>query len=214
MTLPGDALLSVRRREWVSLSGDEIRSIESIWAEAFPPTERGPHDTVSRRESTWLWTAHLNDDLVGFATGLALPTSGAAYLEYLAVSAATRGSGVGAALLGAIAEDVRGEARGIVLEVEDPVRTPGQDPMLARRVGFYARWGARPVRWLDGYSMPDLAGPDGLVPMVLLWRGDEELDADGVTRVLTDLYEGYYASVAPDGHLEAMLRRVTPSADD
>ncbi|MEJ2853144.1 MULTISPECIES: GNAT family N-acetyltransferase [unclassified Saccharothrix] len=204
----------MRRREWASLSGDESRSIESIWAEAFPPTERGAHDTVSRRAGTWLWTAHLDGDLVGFATGLALPTSGAAYLEYLAVSSATRGLGVGAALLDVIAEDVRDDVRGIVLEVEDPVRTPGQDPLLARRVAFYERWGARPVRWLDGYSIPDPTDPGGVVPMVLLWRGDEELDPDGVARVLTDLYEGYYAGVAPAGHLEAMLRRVSTGADD
>ncbi|MFI9815545.1 GNAT family N-acetyltransferase [Saccharothrix variisporea] len=208
MTLLGDALLSVRRRDWASVSGDEGRSIESIWAEAFPPAERGTHDTVSRRNSTWLWTADLDGELVGFATALALPTSGAAYLEYLAVSSSTRGLGVGAALLDVIAEDVRDDVRGIVLEVEDPVRTPGRDPLLARRVGFYARWGAWPVGLLDGYSMPDLASPGELVPMVLLWRGDEELDADGVARVLADLYEGYYAGLAPDGHLDAMLRRV------
>ena len=101
--------------------------------------------------------------------------------------------------------------RGVVLEVEDPIRTPGRDPLLARRVAFYERWGARRVASLPEYSMPDLANPGGLVPMVVLWRGIRDnpvLDRDGVVRVLTDLYHGYYAHAAPEGHLQEMLDRM------
>lgn len=204
---------SVRRGDWRTVSPAERRRIEVIWEEAFPPAERSTHDTVSRRNSTWLWTAHSADGrLIGFATALRLVGAGAAYLEYLAVSPAERGSGTGAAMLAAIADDLRSEpsVRGIVLEVEDPVRTPGRDPLLARRVAFYERWGARRVTSLTDYSMPDLANPGGLVPMVVLWRGIRDnpvLDPDGVVRVLTDLYHGYYAHAASDGHLQDMLDR-------
>ncbi|MFJ5991349.1 GNAT family N-acetyltransferase [Lentzea sp. NPDC092896] len=195
----------------------DYRQIKLMWEEAFPPGERSAHDTVSRRDSTWLWTAHSADGhLIGFATALRLPSSGAAYLEYLAVSPSTRGTGTGAAMLSAIATDLQAEraVNGIVLEVEDPLRTPGRDPLLARRVAFYERWGARPVPSLNDYFMPDQANPGGLVPMTLLWRGirDESmLTPDGVARVLTDLYRGYYAHAASEDHLENMLERVTPA---
>ncbi|MFE9749368.1 GNAT family N-acetyltransferase [Saccharothrix saharensis] len=210
----GPDLPTVRRREWRTLSPADRRQVEVIWEEAFPPAERSEHDSVSRRNSTWLWTAHSSDDrLTGFATALSLPRSRAAYLEYLAVLPSERGSGTGAALLAAIVDDLEAESsvRGIVLEVEDPIRTPGRDPLLARRVAFYERWGARRVASLDDYSMPDLANPGGLVPMVVLWRGIRDnpvLDRDGVVRVLTDLYHGYYAHAAAEGHLQEMLNRM------
>lgn len=206
---------SIRRRDWQSVPQVDYQRIVSIWEEAFPPEERGAHDTVSQRNSTWLWTAHSPDgNLTGFATVLRLPTSEAAYLEYLAVSPSTRGTGTGAALLSSIATDLQEErsVHGVVLEVEDPLRTPGGDPLLARRMAFYARWGALPVPSLNDYFMPDLANPGGLVPMTLLWRGlrdDSMLAPDGVARVLTDLYHGYYAHVASKDHLEDMLERIT-----
>ncbi|TQM78590.1 acetyltransferase (GNAT) family protein [Saccharothrix saharensis] len=205
---------TVRRREWRTLSPADLRQIEAIWEESFPAAERGEHDSVSRRDSTWLWTADSPDGrLTGFATALALTGSGAAYLEYLAVLPSERGSGTGAALLAAIVDDLRAESpvRGIVLEVEDPIRTPGCDPMPARRVAFYERWGARRVASLPEYSMPDLANPGGLVPMVVLWRGLRDnpvLDRDGVVRVLIDLYHGYYAHAASEGHLQEVLDRM------
>ncbi|GGM88776.1 hypothetical protein GCM10011609_26970 [Lentzea pudingi] len=173
---------------------------------------------MSQRNSTWLWTAHSPEgNLIGFATALLLPTSEAAYLEYLAVSPSARGTGTGAALLSSIGTDLQEErsAHGVVLEVEDPLRTAGRDPLLARRMAFYARWGALPVPSLNDYFMPDLANPGGLVPMTLLWRGirdDSMLTPDGVARVLTDLYHGYYAHAASKDHLEDMLERITPAA--
>ncbi|ATE55897.1 GNAT family N-acetyltransferase [Actinosynnema pretiosum] len=201
----------VRRREWAGLGEGEVRRVEAVWGEAFPPSERGERDSVATRSSDFLWTAHLGDELVGFATALRLPQSGAVYLEYLAVSASSRGSGTGGALLAAVAEDVLGDpaVAGIVLEVEDPARTPGELP--ARRIGFYERWGARVVTAISGYEMPDLAEPGQRVPMVLLWRGgvaQPVLEADGVELVLRDLYLGYYAHAAESGHLAEMVGRL------
>lgn len=213
------ARLSIRRRTWPDVSPEDRDRIGQIREEAFPPAERGAHDTVARRDSPWLWTAHSADDgLIGFATALSLPTAGAAYLEYLAVRSSERGSGAGAALLAAVADDLRAEpsVRGIALEVEDPARTPPDDPLPARRLAFYERWGARPVTSLHDYSMPDLAHPGGLVPMLLLWRGvgdDTAPTPDDVARVLTDLYRRYYADVAAEGHLEEMLKRIRPAGD-
>ncbi|MGW4116264.1 GNAT family N-acetyltransferase [Actinosynnema sp. NPDC004786] len=213
----GPARLSIRRRAWPDVPPGDRDRIDAIREEAFPPTERGAHDTVARRDGPWLWTAHSVDDrLIGFATALSLPTARAAYLEYLAVLSSARGSGAGAALLAAVADDLRAEpaVRGIALEVEDPARAPGHDPLPARRLAFYERWGARPVTSLRDYSMPDLAHPGGLVPMLLLWRGvrdDTAPGPDDVARVLTDLYRGYYADVAAEGHLEEMLKRIRPA---
>ncbi|MET8763372.1 GNAT family N-acetyltransferase [Lentzea sp. NPDC004782] len=208
-------LPSIRRRDWRSVPQVDYRRIKSIWEEAFPPGERSAHDTVSRRNSTWLWTAHSADGhLIGFATALHLPSAEAAYLEYLAVLPSARGAGTGTAMLSSVATQLRAErsVHGVVLEVEDPLRTPGRDPLLARRVAFYERWGARPVTSLNNYFMPDLVNPGGLVPMTLLWRGIRDnsvLAPDGVVRVLTDLYHGYYAHAAPEGHLKDMLGRIT-----
>ncbi|HEX6344436.1 GNAT family N-acetyltransferase [Umezawaea sp.] len=206
---------SVRRQGWDTVPESDLQRIRAIWREAFPPSERGPHDTVSRRDSTWLWIARAADGtVVGFATALLLTRSATAYLEYLAVAPSTRGGGAGAAVLEAVAADLRAEGavRGVVLEVEDPARTP-DDPLPARRLAFYARWGAHPLGLLRDYSAPDLATPGGRVPMLVLWKGitdRAEPDADGVARLLTDLYRGYYASAAPEGHLDEVLGRISP----
>jgi hypothetical protein len=156
----------------------------------------------------------MDDEVIGFATALLLGTARAAYLEYLAVDTTRRGRGTGAAMLASILRDLRSEGavRGIVLEVEDPARTPGNDPLLGRRVAFYERWGAKPVRIISGYSMPDLSNPGDRVPMLILWRGiadDDEPGRPELTRILTDLYNGYYAHAAPEGHLEEMVGRIT-----
>ncbi|HKS47814.1 MAG TPA: GNAT family N-acetyltransferase [Amycolatopsis sp.] len=206
--------LSVQRESWEALSSNHYDRIMAIREEAFPPAERFDEDTVALRNSTWLWTARADgDQILGFASALLLATARVAYLEYLAVDSAERGRGIGAAMLSAMLGDLRaaGSVRGIVVEVEDPVRTPGNDPLLARRIGFYGRWGAKPVGILNDYSMPDLVSPGDQVPMIILWRGivdGDELGAPELTRVLTDLYRGYYASAAQEGHLEEMIRRI------
>jgi GNAT superfamily N-acetyltransferase len=208
---------SVRRQDWQTVSELDYQQILTIWEEAFPPSERSAHDTVSRRDSTWLWTAHSPDGtLIGFATALLLASSRTAYLEYLAVAPSRRGSGAGTALLSRIATDLRAEQSvcGVALEVEDPDRTTGNDPLVTRRIAFYERWGARPLDLLRDYFMPDLASPGNRVAMIILWKGVEDAaqpDADGVGQILTDLYLGYYAFAAPEGHLEEMLGRIAPN---
>ena len=203
--------LFVQQERWADLAEQDYAQIVAVWEQAFPPAERHSEDSVTQRNSTWLWTARSADkQVVGFATAISLPTLPAAYLEYLAVDSTQRGQGTGAALLATILADLCAQAqvRGIMLEVEDPVRTPGSDPLLARRLGFYARWGAHPVRYLHDYSMPDLSSPGDRVPMVILWRGivaGDELEREDVKQLLIDLYRGYYAHVAPEGHLDEMI---------
>lgn len=205
--------LSIRQDDWKAVPERDYERVMAIREEAFPPAERSAEDTVARRSSTWLWIARSGAEVVGFASGLRLESSRAAYLEYLAVDKSLRGLGAGTAVLAAILRDLRtdGTVRGVALEVEDPVRTPGNDPVFARRVAFYARWGAHAVRFLSDYSMPDLASPGDRVPMLVLWRpladGDELGPAD-LTLLLTDLYRGYYAHAAPEGHLAEMIARI------
>lgn len=214
MTRPGVTdRLSVRQEDWGAVPEPDYTRILAIREEAFPPAERSPEDTVARRDSTWLWVARSGPEIVGFASVLRLESSRTAYLEYLAVDEHRRGLGTGTAILATILRDVRAEGtmRGIVLEVEDPARTPGNDPVFARRVAFYARWGAHPVRFIRDYSMPDLSIPGDRVPMLILWRpvaDDDGLGRDDLIAVLTDLYRGYYAHAAPEGHLAEMIGRI------
>ncbi len=186
--------------------------IRSIYDTSFPASERDDFETVfliPRGQATWV-VSDLNR-IVGFAVIAWLPNGKHGLLEYAAVAPDVRSLGLGGRLLDAITDESILEGRDrLVLEVEDPAEATSPD-WARRRILFYQRWGARPIRCLRRYFMPDFRNPSNRIPMILLDRPFQDtgdLSGDELRSLLTDIYELEYQSVNGAAHLKALLPEV------
>lgn len=145
-------------------------------------------------------------------------------LGYLATERGSRSAGVGGELLDVAVRRWRstrrrgrGPASVVLAEVEDP-RSHDADPLRgdpARRLGFYARHGARRLEL--PYFQPALHAETGRVGGMLLCVLDADerlLSADGArleaTGVIEEFFDAYIGAVRPGDlqheHLRAALR--------
>lgn len=109
---------------------------------SFPPAELKPLRAIRRmwEEGRYRPLCLFDGEEIIGACFLWLGRPGWALLDYLCVSPARRNGGTGAALIGLMRETERDTV--IFAESELPARAP--DPAMAeRRLGFYARTGAR-----------------------------------------------------------------------
>lgn len=186
--------------------------IERIYTSSFPEEERDAFDTVFLAQRGQLvWMATHDEVPVGFAVILWLPGLDVGLLEYIATEPSMRSAGVGRAMLDSITRSAELDGRRrIVLEVEDPAAAT-DPPMAQRRIGFYERWGAEPVRCLRRYFMPNFRAPDEELPMVLMERrvaAKSGLHSDELRRVLSTIYECEYHHVSGGKHLATLLNEV------
>jgi GNAT superfamily N-acetyltransferase len=158
----GDPGIHIRRVPAGSLEASLVPLLRSVFEGSFPAEERPPfemflHDVEHSARELWV-----TQPFMGFAGTVRLQSADDDYLlEYLAVDPIMRNRGVGVALLDAVTSDI---ATPVVLEVEEPEVSP--DVFAARRITFYARYGARRVPHSKGYSMPNFV-TGGLLPMQL-----------------------------------------------
>jgi GNAT superfamily N-acetyltransferase len=140
---------------------DTAATVESIYNQSFPARERLPFETVLGGVAAGQRTLWLSGDGSGFAITRPLSTpENDVFLEYLAVAASERSTGIGTRLL----RDVHaGVGRPLVFEVEDPTEFPSEDS--ERRISFYRRNGAAALT-CQGYRAPDLES-GGIYPMLL-----------------------------------------------
>jgi len=184
-------------------------AVRTIYESSFPPGERLLFESVFERErGQVIWLATLEGRTVAFAVILALPNTRAALLEYVAVDAPCRSRGIGRHMLDVIVTELsEGPIERVVLEVEDPSSAP-DGAVAGRRLEFYRRWGAMPLRGLGRYFMPDCTDPGRSLPMILLDRplSDEvtPLDTDGVRALLCSIAEHEYG-LRPDATVVADL---------
>jgi ribosomal protein S18 acetylase RimI-like enzyme len=156
------------------LDASFTRQVESIYMEAFPPSQREPfHRVVSavNEGRRWLYCARASTHVCGFAITMPLPGTGMHLLEYLAVAANMRNRGIGGVLVRDVLQSLRaqGTVSGIVLEVEtDEEDDPVEQRLRHRRIEFYRRIGATVIEGVKDYAMPDMRG-SGSLAMKLLW---------------------------------------------
>lgn len=151
-------------------------AVRSIYAEAFPARQREPFDDLITREAAGQATPVVvvcGGEPLGLAVASSLGSVDWSYLEYFAVAPNHHGRGIGDWLWRAMCRDLaaRGMPRRIVLEVDDPARTPGgthERRQTERRVRFYERQGMRRLPVSD-YAIPRMDGIAGSDPMLLLW---------------------------------------------
>ena len=150
---------------------------------AFPAAELKP---LRNMEEMWArgqyrpWCLFDGDDIVGEAF-LWLGHPGWALLDYLCVSAIRRNGGLGAEILRKLQETEQGTV--IFGESEIPAYAP--DPAMAeRRLGFYARSGARTA----GYDT-EMFG----VPYKTLYWAEEPVDEDALMAEHRFIYANTFA---------------------
>ena len=117
---------------------------------AFPPCEckHLPHILALMDSGRYeLLGLYEGDVLLGYAALWSHPDwPGYVLLDYLGITSARRGGGLGGRMLGALAERYRGRA--VVLleaEAEDSGGPEEERPIRRRRLGFYRRNGCTPV---------------------------------------------------------------------
>jgi len=206
--------LSIRRR--LRVEGAERQALRAIFEGSFPPEEREDFDAVMAGVdggNPWLFTAHLGEELAGFACGLPLTGPGIQLLGYLAMAPEYRSQGLGAALLRLLAENLRARegAKELLLEVEsDEAGPPEERALRRRRIGWYRRNGVRRLEGVPPLRMPSMAD-DGVVETKLMWlplrEGAAEPVGERLRACLVALFtEGYHT---PPDHplLREALRR-------
>jgi GNAT superfamily N-acetyltransferase len=163
---------------------DTAAAVADIYSDSFPSRERVPFGTILDDVARGRCTLWLSGDGSGFAVTRPLSTSeGEIFLEYLAVGAARRSTGIGAKLLRAVHAGVD---RPLVFEVEDPAEFPSAD--RDRRIAFYERNGAAAIA-CQGYRAPDMTG-EGTYPMLLF------------------TLPGGYGTALTGARLRALVRRI------
>ena len=154
------------------LSPIHLAQLRATHLDSFPPNERGDFDEWLAEISAgdkWLYTATIDDALVGYATILPGIAPRVYFLEYLAVAREHRNAGIGGQLLRHLARELRGKASGLIWEVESPdIGTPDERKIRARRIAFYARNGGMLIDCAPRFRAPNLAGGEP-VEEKLMW---------------------------------------------
>ncbi|KWT69818.1 hypothetical protein APY04_1318 [Hyphomicrobium sulfonivorans] len=197
----------------VLTSGNDPRfdAAMRIYREAIDPSEQKPEERlrtlVSNSRYSFL-VAEIAGEVVGFASVYIPPTREFWLLEYLAVDAGLRSSGLGSKLFAAtiaFADERTGNAPGI-LEVEKPGAGIGADDPMRRRLAFYNRTGCRLMTGLD-YILPPQQG-EIPPPMLLLVHGAPQLatvERSALHRWLIAIYGDVYDLPPEDARIARML---------
>ena len=149
--------------------------VEELMNDAFPIEERRDNDKQrAKTDHNPLFTVHLITDEkedgsvvnVGFITSWNLGKFH--FLEHFATGPEVRNMGYGKQVLSMVIEQMSGL---IILEVEEP-----EDELSRRRIGFYERNGFKICP--NEYMQPPYRPNNDSLPLKLMYRGQESLDAD------------------------------------
>lgn len=191
-----------------------FQALLAIYQEAIEKSEQKPPDAVAallRDERYMFLVSRTGREITGFAIIFFPPDSDFWLLEYMAVAATARSTGIGGKLFQdtLVFGRTRSGGNPCLLEVDQPNApvSPSNDPR--RRLQFYAANGCRRLVGLN-YILPlDVAGTPP--PMQLLVHGlDGSSDVPvAVVRVwLSTLYSQVYGCAPDDPRIDVMLDRM------
>jgi len=130
---------------WRLLTGQELTEVYlNEMRRDFPPTELKPLSMILNSEAAGTahtWGVFEDGKLAAYLLMVRPAGSKVSQLDYFAVLPEYRAAGLGAQLLAALPEYEKG-AEAIIIEAECPDKAE-DEAMAVRRLGFYARCGAR-----------------------------------------------------------------------
>jgi GNAT superfamily N-acetyltransferase len=176
---------------------DVLRKIQDIYDVSFPRWERKPFwyisDAMHHRHYN-VFVVIREDEIVAFALLIPLPASRAMYIEYLAVTQALRGQGIGSLLFRSIFDFFENtDTSAIIWEVDPPEQSGDNND---RRIQFYERLGAHLIDQSKHYGMPNYYKGSGMLSLRMMWkplRGDHiQPTKSELITFITDIYETEY----------------------
>ena len=136
---------------WRLLTADELTRVYlHEMCRDFPKSERKPLSMILTSEAEGLahtWGVFDGETLAAYLLMVRPEGSDISQLDYFAVVPAYRAGGLGAKLLAALPEYEAG-AQAIIIEAEVPEKAE-DEAMAVRRLGFYARCGAKDTGWTE-----------------------------------------------------------------
>ncbi len=164
-------MFTVRANQLPSGSAAESFShLLRLYVSAFPAQERADPAHLSAALSSGekrLWTIEVERNQAGFAVCQVLD-SDCWLLEYLAIEAADRSTGLGAQLLRQVRHDLRSVGTTtLYLEVEPSDEADEEESWTSRRLGWYRRQGATVAADAAFYAVPNALTGEPL-PMTLM----------------------------------------------
>lgn len=187
----------------VDLSPDTdglTRQAVEIYLQAFPEQERLPVRDVLLVPHGGRRVVLAVDGGVVLGLMVTIASPEVVFLEYLAVDARRRSSGVGGALLRRVVVDAGDHD--VLAELEPAGSSPDAD----RRARFYSRHGFGPAPWQGDYGMP---GPDGSLVPLTLWHRADLVSPDRPRSFMHDFYTRTYGERGRP-HLERILAATHP----
>jgi ribosomal protein S18 acetylase RimI-like enzyme len=195
-------------------TAEAFAALVSLYEEAIPPSERKPSTAIRAMiaDSRYLvLLAQEHDQIVGFAISFQFPAGDLRLLEYMGVSGATRGRGLGSEMFRAVVAREHLGGRTLVLEVESDHGPADDLHDRRRRKKFYRAMGCREVEGL-AYLMPRI-GPRRPPPMdLMVYRRPQpdRLERRVLVAWLQDIYEHIYGAPRDDENIAAMTRVMAP----
>lgn len=182
-----------------------FESALAIYRDAITPSEQRPEEELrpllGRRDYIVL-AAEQGGEVVGFAISYVPLAEDFWLFEYVATTPAARGNGAGAAMV-QLSTKLAGEGRVGIVEAEADT---GRDPVMGKRLRFYARLGCRKLEGLN-YLLP-LRTHGVPPPMLLLALAPPDvtsLPVQAVERWLRLIYIGVYRQNESDPRITEMI---------
>lgn len=136
---------------WRLLTADELTEVYlDEMRRDFPKSELKPLSMILNSEAAGTahtWGVYDGDALAAYLLMVRPAGSAVSQLDYFAVLPQYRASGLGAKLLAALPGHEAG-AQAILIEAECPEKAE-DEAMAVRRLGFYARCGAKDTGWTE-----------------------------------------------------------------
>ena len=136
---------------WKLLTAEELTNVYlNEMRRDFPPSELKPLSMILNSEaegSAHTWGVFDGETLAAYLLMVRPQGAAVSQLDYFAVLPAYRAKGTGARLLAALPEHEPG-ADAIIIEAECPDKAE-DEAMAVRRLGFYARCGARDTGYTE-----------------------------------------------------------------
>lgn len=159
------------------------RAYEAVFREAFPPQELKPLESIRKMtEGGYYRPCALFRD--GEAVGFICLWLNEPYvlIDYLCVPKSIRNGGIGAEIIRRVLQEYP-ENTVFIGEVEAPTGNAGEDEIILRRLGFYARTGAVTI----GYDTALF----GVHYKTIVWSKGE-IDEDEVLRRHEEIYRRWF----------------------